>query len=102
MKSKKQIFRDFERKAARKFETRALPDLIEQRNNLVEEMENIIKDAEKETRALTDDETSRFDEIKKEIDGIDRQEVCQVLNLAEQKKRIWNNVRRMRQNLKSS
>ena len=54
MKSKKQIFRDFERKAARKFETRALPDLIEQRNNLVEEMENIIKDAEKETRALTD------------------------------------------------
>lgn len=72
MKSKKQIFRDFERKAARKFETRALPDLIEQRNNLVEEMENIIKDAEKETRALTDDETSRFDEIKKEIDGIDK------------------------------
>ena len=44
MKSKKQIFRDFERKAARKFET----------------------------RALTDDETSRFDEIKKEIDGIDK------------------------------
>ena len=72
MKSKKQIFRDFERKAARKFETRALPDLIEQRNNLVEEMEKIIKDAEQETRALTDDETSRFDEIKKEISNIDK------------------------------
>ena len=72
MKNKKQIFKDFERKAARKFETRALPDLIEQRNNLVEEMEKIIKDAEQETRALTDDETSRFDEIKKEISNIDK------------------------------
>lgn len=72
MKNKKQIFKDFERKAARKFETRALPDLLEQRNNLVEEMEKIIKDAEQETRALTDDETSRFDEIKQEITKIDK------------------------------
>ena len=45
--------------------------LIEKRNALIEEMENIVKLCETETRAFNEDETSRFNAIKTEIAGID-------------------------------
>jgi len=56
----------------RVMEFRALPALEEKRNALVEEMETIVNKSKTETRALTDDEQTRFDEIKKEIEGIDK------------------------------
>lgn len=56
----------------RVMEFRALPALEEKRNALVEEMETIVNKSKAETRALFDDEQTRFDEIKKEIDAIDK------------------------------
>ena len=38
--------------------------LIEKRNSILEEMEKITKACEVETRAFTDDESKRFDELK--------------------------------------
>lgn len=70
--SKKTVSARFRDNARRKFETRALPTLIEQRNNLITEMSNIIEGAKGETRALNDDESKRFDEIKSEISAIDK------------------------------
>ena len=52
-------------------ETRALPTLIEQRNNLLDEMDNLLNKAKEETRALTDEENNRFEVIKNEISKID-------------------------------
>ena len=46
--------------------------LIEKRNGLVEEMNNLVKAADEETRALNEEETSKFEELRKEVDGIDR------------------------------
>lgn len=45
--------------------------LIEKRNTLVEEMEGILEDAKKETRAFTEDENTKIVELKKEIENID-------------------------------
>lgn len=45
--------------------------LVEKRTDLMNEMEKIISDSKTEKRTLTDDETTRFDEIKKEINQID-------------------------------
>lgn len=57
-------------------EYRALPSdekgLVEQRTDLMNEMEGIINKTKAEKRALTDDETKRFDEIKTSVDGIDK------------------------------
>lgn len=53
-------------------EIRSMPTLLEQRNNLLDEMDNLLKAAKEETRALTDKETTRFDEIKSEIAKIDK------------------------------
>lgn len=61
------------KKDIKKFiETRSMPSLVEQRNNLLDEMDNLLKDAKEETRALTDQESTRFDEIKSEIAGLDK------------------------------
>jgi len=61
------------KKDIKKFiETRSMPTLVEQRNNLLDEMDNLLKGAKEETRALTDQETTRFDEIKSEIAGLDK------------------------------
>lgn len=60
----------------KKIEYRALPDetkgLEEKRNDLVEEMEGIVNKAKSEVRALTEEEDTRFDEIKAEIEAIDK------------------------------
>ena len=45
--------------------------LKEKRAQLQEEMNGILVKADKEERALSDEETTRFDEIEKEIKGID-------------------------------
>lgn len=57
-------------------EYRTLPTnekaLEEQRTELVLEMTNIVEAAKAETRTLTDQEETRYDEIKKEISKIDK------------------------------
>lgn len=55
----------------RTLETRALPPLLEKRNDLLEEMEKLTQGAETETRALNEEEIKRFNEIKNEITAID-------------------------------
>jgi HK97 family phage major capsid protein len=46
--------------------------LVEQRNDLVTEMETIVAKAKEETRAFSDEESGRFDQIKAEIAKIDK------------------------------
>jgi HK97 family phage major capsid protein len=53
-------------------EVRSMPTLLEQRNSLLDEMDNLVKKAKEETRAFTDEENKRFDEIKGEITKIDK------------------------------
>lgn len=53
-------------------ELRSMPSLMEQRNNLLDEMDNLLNQAKEETRALTDEESKRFDKIKEEITQIDK------------------------------
>ncbi|WP_291754844.1 phage major capsid protein [Lysinibacillus sp. UBA5990] len=61
------------KKNIKKFiEKRSMPSLVEQRNNLLDEMDNLLKGAKEETRALTDQESTRFDEIKSQIAGLDK------------------------------
>lgn len=59
----------------RKAEYRTLPaegkGLEELRIDLMNEMESLVNSAKAETRALTDDENNRFNEIKKDIESID-------------------------------
>lgn len=52
-------------------ETRALPPLIEKRNDFLEEMEDLTEKAQAEKRALNTNEIKRFNEIKEEIRSID-------------------------------
>lgn len=77
-------------KIKRILETRALPTLIEQRNNLLDEMDNLLNKAKEETRALTDEENNRFEAIKKEISKIDNtlkaEEEARSLEKKEEKK----------------
>jgi HK97 family phage major capsid protein len=46
--------------------------LVEQRNDLVIEMEGIVNKAKEETRAFSDEESNRFEQIKTEIAKIDK------------------------------
>ena len=55
-----------------KIETRSMPSLLEQRNNLITEMEGIISAVKTETRSMNEQESNRFEEIKKEIQQIDK------------------------------
>lgn len=59
-------------KRFRKLETRSMSTLIEQRNNLLDEMEGLLNKAKEETRAFTEEESTRYDEIKKEIAQLDK------------------------------
>ena len=56
----------------RKEDSMNFKKLIEKRNSLVEEMNNLVKAADEETRALNEEETSKFEELRKEVAGIDR------------------------------
>jgi HK97 family phage major capsid protein len=53
-------------------EFRSMPTLLEQRNTLLDEMDGIVNKAKGETRAFSDEESTRFDEIKKEVAKIDK------------------------------
>lgn len=53
-------------------ETRSMPSLVEQRNNLLDEMDTLLKGAKEETRAMTEQEETRFEQIKAEIAGLDK------------------------------
>jgi HK97 family phage major capsid protein len=55
-----------------KYETRSMPSLLEQRNNLIAEMQGLIEKAKKETRSFEEAETTRFEEIKTEVSKIDK------------------------------
>ena len=48
-----------------------LKKLIEKRNDLVDKLNEIVKGAEEETRALNDDENKEFDQITTEIRALD-------------------------------
>lgn len=71
-------------------EYRTLPTnekaLEEKRTELVLEMTNIVEAAKAETRTLTDEEETRYDEIKKEISKIDK--TLQVI----EEQRTFNNT----------
>lgn len=71
-------------------EYRTLPTnekaLEEKRTDLVLEMTNIVEAAKAETRTLTDEEETRYDEIKKEISKIDK-----TLEVIEEQ-RAFNNI----------
>ncbi len=53
-------------------ETRSMPSLVEQRNALLDEMDKLVNVAKAETRAMDDAELTRFDEIKKQVTGLDK------------------------------
>lgn len=55
-----------------KLETRSMPTLLEQRNNLITEMETMISSVKTETRSMNEQESTRFDQIKSEISQIDK------------------------------
>jgi HK97 family phage major capsid protein len=59
-------------KTLKKIETRSMPTLVEQRNNLIAEMDGLIQKAKTETRSMNEEETNRFDQIKKEVQQIDK------------------------------
>jgi HK97 family phage major capsid protein len=66
-----QLLKDF--LANKKIEYRSVQKaLVEQRNDLVTEMEGIVAKAKEETRAFSDEESSRFETIKAEITKIDK------------------------------
>lgn len=53
-------------------EVRSMPTLLEQRNNLLDEMDGLVNKAKAETRAFSEDESNRFEAIKKEIGQLDK------------------------------
>lgn len=57
---------------ARPIETRSMPTLLEQRNNLITEIEGLISKAKTETRSMSDEETTQFQKAKTEIEQIDK------------------------------
>ncbi|WEG13998.1 phage major capsid protein [Pullulanibacillus sp. KACC 23026] len=66
-----QLLKDF--LANKKIEYRSVAKaLVEQRNDLVEEMDGILNKAKGENRALEDAESTRFEEIRSEIAKIDK------------------------------
>ncbi|MBT2736159.1 phage major capsid protein [Bacillus sp. ISL-7] len=72
----------------KKVETRSMPTLVEQRNNLLDEMEGLVNKSKAETRSFTDEESNRFDDIKKEIAKIDKTLVAEEESRAFEKKEI--------------
>lgn len=54
-----------------KLEARSLPTLLEQRNDLLDEMDKLVDAANAETRAMNPEETQKFEEMKAKIAQID-------------------------------
>ena len=59
-------------KTLKLIEKRSMPTLLEQRNNLISEAENLVQKAKTETRSMDETETNRFDQIQGEIKQIDK------------------------------
>lgn len=53
-------------------EVRSMPTLLEQRNNLLDEADGLLKKSKQESRAFDDKESKRFEEIKAEVARIDK------------------------------
>lgn len=49
-----------------------MKELMEKRNDLLDQMDAIVNKAESETRAFTEDENTRFDQIKADVAAIDK------------------------------
>ena len=49
-----------------------MPSLIEQKNNLLTQMDSLIKKAKEETRALSDEENTEFNKAKAEVEQINK------------------------------
>lgn len=62
-----------------------LKKLIEKRNSLVEEMNNLVKVADEETRALNEEETTKFEGLRKEVADIDN-----TLKLAQEERKLMS------------
>ena len=58
-------------KQKRILETRALPIHLERRNNLLDEMESMVKKAKLEKRNFTEEENNEFELLKQQVDQID-------------------------------
>lgn len=76
------------KKLVEKVETRSMPTLVEQRNNLLDEMEGLLSKTKAETRSFTDEESTRFDEIKKEIGKIDKTLAAEEESRSFEKKKV--------------
>lgn len=59
--------------------------LIEKRNDLVMQMDNLVKVADEETRALNEEETTKFEGLQKEVADIDK-----TLNLAKEERSLMS------------
>nr|DAD90918.1 MAG TPA: major capsid protein [Siphoviridae sp. ctkBO7]DAD91122.1 MAG TPA: major capsid protein [Siphoviridae sp. ctuaf34] len=59
--------------------------LIEKRNDLVAQMDELVKLADTETRALNEDETKKFEELRAEVANIDK-----TLELAKEERSMMN------------
>ena len=59
--------------------------LIEKRNALVEEMNTLVKVADEETRALNEEETTKFEELRAEVANIDN-----TLKLANEERKLMS------------
>lgn len=59
--------------------------LIEKRNDLVAQMDELVKVADTETRALNEDETKKFEELRAEVANIDK-----TLELAKEERSMMN------------
>lgn len=59
--------------------------LIEKRNELVMQMDNLVKVADEETRALNEEETTKFESLQKEVADIDK-----TLKLAQEERSLMS------------
>lgn len=59
--------------------------LIEKRNDLVMQMDNLVKVADEETRALNEEETTKFEGLQKEVADIDK-----TLKLAQEERSLMS------------
>lgn len=53
-------------------EYRAMPTLLEQRNIKITELEGIVNTAKNETRSMNEEEQQKFEQVKQEIEQIDK------------------------------
>lgn len=56
---------------SRPLEIRSMPTLVEKRNNLLDKMDAILKKVKEETRSLSSEENTEFNQAKAEVEAID-------------------------------